>query len=78
MTQRDYSLLQKTFKVNLALIFTIISCTATFVWKGSKYANQITNTQATHATAIAEIKPLKDTMIAHNTRLTIIETKMER
>lgn len=53
MTDKDTSLLNRNFNMNLIAIFTLIGCTATFVWKGGEFANQISNQVYINARDIA-------------------------
>lgn len=43
MTTKDSTLLNQNVRLSIATIFTLIGCTATFVWKGAQFATQIAN-----------------------------------
>lgn len=78
MTQQETTLLKRNFKMNLAVILTIISCTATFVYQGSVFVSKITQAQAVNTINIAnnhgDVEQLKSTTLDHEIRLTKLES----
>lgn len=50
MTSADKTIFNRNFRVNVATILTMISCTATFVWKANETLNEIrTEGRETHS-----------------------------
>lgn len=41
MTERETNLLERNFKLNVTAIITLVCCTASFVWFGAQYTNEI-------------------------------------
>lgn len=73
MTSSDKTILERNFNMNLVVVIALVSCTATFVWKGSEFANKISNQVDMNSRDIAtmekEIKEKADQKDVDNLRV---------